>query len=294
MYLASRTGGAASPLDELLSGDRFFVVAIDDSNLQLVREPAIDLNLDAFGTYNPLAPNNPQQTLNAFRNVVFNSASAVDLATNRITVAASQLADLNEIVDDMQITYYHASDDDDVAPVAIGGLDGGSTYVVKNRSVVSGTQISFQLAPILSPNQIIDLTTTGVGGDHLIRFAAPATTFTPQVAVDPQTDELTIANHGWQTGDEVVYHVDPSISNRTSITKTALFSKSLVITFDPTVLDDLDQVSVDPANNTLRNIDLSGLAQGAKVRYLADASGSAIGGLTSTQYTTSSRTMMAR
>ncbi len=284
VYLASRSGGAASPLDSLLSGDRYHVVAIDDSHLQLVREPAIDLSLDAFGPYDPMAASHPQQSLHSFRNVTFNSASAVDLTTNRITVNQSQLANLNEIVDGMSITYYHASDDPDVSPVAIGGLDGGSTYIVKNVSVVNGSSISFQLATTLSPNQIIDLTSAGVGGAHLLRFAAPAQSFTPQVAVDPQTDELTITNHGWQTGDEVVYHVDPSVINQTSVTKTALFSNALTITINPASVDDLGQVTVDPATDTLRNIDLSGLAQGAKVRYVADASGTAIGGLTSTQF----------
>ncbi len=243
-YLASRSGGVASPLADLLSGDRFYVVAIDDSHLQLVREPAVDVNLDGFAPYDPQAPNPSQQTLSGFRNVLFNSSTAVDLATDRITVSSSSLANLNEIVEGMTVSYYHASDDDEVTPVAIGGLAGGSSYVVKNRTVQGGSAVSFQLAPVLSPNQIIDLTSAGVDGDHLLRFSAPDRSFIPQVAVNPGTDEFTITNHGWQTGDEVVYQVDPSITRTSAIQKTALLSKELTVSVNPTAVDDMSRATV--------------------------------------------------
>ncbi len=68
--------GVASPLADPLSGDRFYVVAIDDSHLQLVREPAVDVNLDGFAPYDPQAPNPSQQTLSGFRNVSVNSSTA--------------------------------------------------------------------------------------------------------------------------------------------------------------------------------------------------------------------------
>ena len=73
-------------------------------------------------------------------------------------------------------------------------------------------------------NAIVDLTAPGVGTQMFVYYD-DSQSFSPTNAVDSETDTIDLPNHGFQTGDPVIYEVDP--------TKTTAAQSMLVWTTDP-------------------------------------------------------------
>ena len=90
-------------------------------------------------------------------------------------------------------------------PTAIGGLTPGETYlaITDNNGVVR-----FQ-----DPDQsgvFIKFSSAGAGLQGFTLKRNPQT-FRPSVAIDPTADTIDLPNHGYQTGDTVLYHSDPNL-----------------------------------------------------------------------------------
>jgi hypothetical protein len=169
-----------------------------------------------------------------------------------------------------QLVRYNSSGDSN--PIA--GIDDDQYYfvIVQDRNTV---QLAATQQDVIN-GVAIDLTTQGDGTDHRLTSIQNVTRFEAKTAVDGEKDVFTVNNHGFQTGDAVVYDTDATFTTEAPV--------AINRTIDPSQ-------QVDIANNTL-SIAAQTLETGDKVMYQAayalDANSDqyqAIGGLTSdTEY----------
>ncbi|MFO0942485.1 MAG: hypothetical protein U0930_17240 [Pirellulales bacterium] len=297
-YLASKADGTTpTTFEDLNNEQEFYVVVLDQDHFQLVEEPAIDLTLNSYGPYDPNAANSTH-SLTGVGYVPFDSSTAVNLASNTIRVSSADIPNLNLLVSGMEVTYLMQTNDEAIEPVAIGGLAPAERYVVKNVTNVPGASpaaVTLQLARLISPNTIVDLSAAGVGGNHFLQFEAAAATFVPNdddanndnvhndPVVDITKDEIKIPNHGWQTGDEVVYRVDPTKSSTQAMNKLEMWINAFDITLNPSGTVSSGPAVTNTTDDVFHNIDLASLPQGSRVKYIADATGTAIPGLNNNQ-----------
>ena len=89
------------------------------------------------------------------------------------------------------------------APALVGGLTQGTPYTV---TVTNGRVLFRDPA---NPGQFVRFTNAGAGvqGFSLLRNAQA---FKPATAVDSAADTITVPNHGYRTGDLLIYHTDPT------------------------------------------------------------------------------------
>ena len=92
------------------------------------------------------------------------------------------------------------------APAGIGNLTQNTEYTA---AIVGGRVL---LRDPANPANFIRFTSAGTG-IHGFRYVSNTQTFAPAIAVDPDRDTIRITNHGFQTGDLLVYRTDPSKSS---------------------------------------------------------------------------------
>ncbi len=88
-------------------------------------------------------------------------------------------------------------------PAGIGNLVQGQEYVV---DVAAG---NVRLRDPNAPGVLIPFAGSGSGMQGF-RYVSSSKSFTPATAVNSDRDTITIANHGLQTGDVLVYRTDPT------------------------------------------------------------------------------------
>ncbi|MGQ3353711.1 MAG: beta strand repeat-containing protein, partial [Phreatobacter sp.] len=102
--------------------------------------------------------------------------------------------------------YYSLVNSTDEA--TIGGLEVGGAYRVQ---VVDADR--FKLVDATTGNTV-DLSVPAAGGQHQLSFVKDVTNFVAKTAVNGTKDEITIAAHGFQSGDQVIYRVDPTVTRQ--------------------------------------------------------------------------------
>ncbi|WP_312030526.1 LEPR-XLL domain-containing protein [Methylosinus sp. H3A] len=106
----------------------------------------------------------------------------------------------------IDVTYDSLSEDD----VTLGGVQAAHPY-----KLVATDADTFELRDAKT-NARITLTDPGSAATHALAYIGAVKSFDPATAVDGALDTITIANHGFKSGDAVIYGVDPTKSTTLS------------------------------------------------------------------------------
>ncbi len=197
------TNGGGESIGGLTDGETYVVNVVNANTVQFARERAVALNAaQTNATATQSVAGLDLKTFDAAAN------GAVDADNDRMTIANHGFANGQKII-------YTA-----IGSQPILGLRPSSEYLVAN---VSGN--SFQLqSPLTGPltGGVINLrfeqdqsgNSVRPTGEHGFLFEKARKTFSPQMAVNDTRGTLTLASHGFQTGDAIVYRTD---STKTSV-----------------------------------------------------------------------------
>ena len=238
-----------------LDNHSYYAIVLDTNRIQLaanldnvVTGTAVDIDDVGIGIYHQLEYYDQDAT-----EITFSSFSGtVDNTANTLTLH-------NHGLYNGQLVRY------DQGGGAISGLTSGQSYfaIVLDDDTI-------QLA---NSHDDVDTGTAvdllyGYGINHRLSFLQNATRFDPTVAVDGETDVFTLNNHGFQSGDAVIYNFDATYSEERNISVSRALNPS---------------EAVDLVNDTLA-ISAQNLTTGDKVIYQAEyftEAGTALGGLAS-------------
>ncbi|NEU80298.1 DUF4347 domain-containing protein [Nostoc sp. UIC 10630] len=171
----------------------------------------------------------------------------------------------------------------------IGGLSNNTDYYVIR---VSGSNDRIKLATsyenAINGVFINNLSGTGVTGtshsftgqhQHILAFEETALSFKPSEAVNNDDGTITFnQDHGWQTGDAVVYRTDSTVKKEAGMTRFSNFALAdATLSFDPTSSVE-EEPSIDVANNLIFFNEIHNFVTGQGVRY-SNGGGSNLGGL---------------
>ncbi|MBD2449019.1 DUF4347 domain-containing protein [Nostoc sp. FACHB-152] len=171
----------------------------------------------------------------------------------------------------------------------IGGLSNNTDYYVIR---VSGSNDHIKLATsyenAINGVFINNLSGTGVTGtshsftgqhQHIFAFEETALAFKPSEAVNNDDGTITFnQDHGWQTGDAVVYRTDSTVKKEAGMTRFSNFALAdATLTFNPTSLVE-EEPSIDVANNLIFFNEIHNFVTGQRVKY-SNGGGSNLGGL---------------
>ena len=239
-------GGIA--IDGLTDQEKYYVLVKDQDKIQLAK--ALGLELDNSGV-----AANSQQGFSKRDSKEFNIKTDVDFNTNQIKIVN------HGFVTGQKVNYNSLLAD------PLDTLEGNTSGVLTNNNlnyyIIKDSSDRFRLAASTADATAatpiaIDLvqpngTSTNTNSLSSILFTQAPKQFNP--AGDAVKDNIvTLNNHGFLTGDAVVYNVDGTISTTTNL--------SVNNTFDPAT-------AVNATNNTIA-ITSHGLNTGDKVTYLTD------------------------
>ncbi|TWU31778.1 dockerin type I domain-containing protein [Novipirellula artificiosorum] len=176
----------------------YYVQVIDDNTIQLAKAPTIEL-----GTGNLRLGQEPQHAFGKLDLVSFDS-SGVSPENETVT-----FAEPHGLQDDQAVTYLGPDQNEESQSVGVGGLEQGKTYYI---ITVPGNDMAIRLAT--SPGgELLDLTGPGVGA-HAFLYESRHREFAPRQAIDDKSNTITFeVDHGFSTGDAVIYHTDPTLTS---------------------------------------------------------------------------------
>jgi len=256
------------PIGGLLSGEKLRVIVVDQDTIQLARVAPLDID-------NTGADPASTQSFSRRDAVVFNPQIAVEPATSTITLAG------HGFTPGQQLDYGVGIDEvggEKIIGEAIGGLVDQTAYF----AIPTGIN-TFRLAATredaTAPTPVpISLTDRGLGTTHIFAFNQAPTPFSPTADFDRVTDAFTVPGHGFATGDALVYATDPTLTKKTTFSRTAVFDPNeQTSTVDPTGTVDLNELVLNLSTNTLALVHHD-LSTGDAVTYSAQG-GERIGGL---------------
>ncbi|MCY7332058.1 MAG: hypothetical protein LH649_05235 [Pseudanabaena sp. CAN_BIN31] len=243
-----------TPIAGLTDKEFYYVIAQDTNNFRLSKATGLELDNDGVSATS-------QQGFSLRDSKEFDTQTQVDYGTNRIAIAnhgfsTGQRVSYNSLLGDALQTRNGNVDEP---------LTNDLDYYIIN--IDNGL---FQLANTQAEALVgtaIDLVATPTATTNSILFTKPPKTFNPAGA-NVKDSIVTLANHGFVTGDAVVYNVDGSVST----------TQNMVVnnTFDPTA-------GINVNNDTIA-IAEHGLKTGDKLTYLTTylgTAGNAVGSLTS-------------
>jgi len=211
-------GEAQAPdIDGLADGQSYYVQVVDGNTIRLAKAPTIDL--DASDT-----DSGSEHTLGLLTLINFDSAD-VDPDEDTVTFAQPHGFQGGEA-----LTYLGTASSPDESGneqnQGVGGLEQGKTYTVIS---VPGNEYAVQLAESQG-GSLVDLTGAGVG-QHAFSCQSAPKSFAPKTAVNAERNTLTFAEeHGFETGDAVVYHTDPTATSQRSWPgAVAVFEEDLAV-----------------------------------------------------------------
>ncbi len=173
----------------------YVVVRVSDSAFKLRSASGTEIELSSLGSGSHTFTLRPKSlTL---------TAMSLDAATNTIALKDHGFSETTPPT----VFYSLLNSTDDAL---IGGLKVGGSYKVQ---VVDADH--FKLLNVADAKEV-DITTAKVGGQHQFAFLASTKTFKPATAVDASKDQIAIADHGFKSGDQVIYRVDPAITRTIS------------------------------------------------------------------------------
>ena len=269
-------GESDTAIEGLNPGQQYFVLKVDDNNLQLTRQEALDV-------HNRGVNSGSTQTLSPWAFEVFDPLTQIDGSDNQ-----TFLIDNHPFTHGQEIRY------DVAAGTELGDLSNLATYVVNVVNVNSFQLVDSDLdlpassgaktsnaIDITPPDDLDEVTPTA---DQVFTYidTANAASFDPETDVDSDTDIFTVVGHGLQTGEEVFYDTDSSVDTMEDVRYNALFDATADTVFLNTdadvdkrnsiVITRTGQAEADRLGHGLLNDDM--------VTYEVEESGTPIAGLT--------------
>ncbi|EXI79545.1 MAG: hypothetical protein AW10_02278 [Candidatus Accumulibacter appositus] len=287
----------AAAIGGLDSGASYTVLRVDANHLKLATELAPDG-----------APGE-QFTFAATTYYVLDLADSAALKTTVSFDPSSATANGEPVLDDANDAIVLDADDDfytgqaviysAASPIA-GLVSGHSYYVIKGAGAADRLQLAASKADAEAEVPVfIPLGAAAGGGSqtltgahlHALAFTEAPLSFTPQEAIgDGGESKLgtTItfdSAHGWQTGDAVVYHVDPTLQREVGVIRHTHIETAAVVVegIDPSGLTIDGEMVVDGAQGTIAFDGAQPFVTGQRVTY-ASGGGTAIGGLADGDY----------
>jgi len=209
--------GGGADIGGLEDGQAYVVRVVDEDTLRLSLAPVIDLD------YTPPDPAIvSEHFLEQLAPLEFDS-NDVDVDADAITFAAAHgLNDGQELT--YLGTYSNPDEDGDEQNQGVGGLEQAKTYYVVR---VPGDERTIQLAESTG-GPVVDLMARGVGMQGFL-YQTKRISFAPKTAVSGPNNTITFsAPHGFDSGDAVVYHADPSVTHQRPL-PPAVFERDLAI-----------------------------------------------------------------
>ena len=218
---------SGTPVGGLTDGEIYYVHVVDPATgrIQLTTGSGIDLD---NAEVDPLST----QTISRIATKEF-AGEAVD--PNGDTITFSGLPDGTRVT-----CIANSNDTDTDAGGGIGGLVQEHDYLLHDNG--DGT-IRLTDPSAADPTATVDLTGAGVGTQLLV-YSDDVQAFSPNTAVDSEADTIDLPGHGLQTGDAVIYAVDP--------TRTSTAEPMTVWKTDPTT----GEVTSHPLGETLSDGDI--------------------------------------
>src|SRR5262249_27631270 len=195
VYHAPADGTAVGGLTD---GNTYYVHIVDPSTHTIQLTQALGIDLDN-SQVNPASTH----TISRIATKSFDS-SAVDPSTDRITISGFS--------DGQLVTYIGNSNDPDTnANRGIPGLQQGHQYKVH---LAPGGKITLTDPTASNPAATVGITGTG-SGTQLFVYSDNVPYSMPTTVVDSDTNTIHLANHGLNTGDAIIYAVDPNQAGAT-------------------------------------------------------------------------------
>jgi hypothetical protein len=190
VYHAPANGTAVGGLTD---GDTYYVHLVDPSTNTIQLLSGLGMDLD-HSEVNPASTH----TLSRMASKSFD-ATAVDLTHNTIAITGFSEGQL--------VTYIGNSNDPTTnASRGIPGLKQGHQYKVH---LAPEGKITLSDPAASNPTATVPLTGKG-SGTQLFVYSDNVQSFMPSTAVDSTADTITLPDHGLNTGDAVIYAVDPN------------------------------------------------------------------------------------
>jgi len=237
-------GDYSTAIDGLTNGEQYYVIVLDADHIELVGKAPIDID-------NGNVNDGSQQSLTPMEVKDFVPSSSLNADTDTFTISGHGFIAGEVIV-------YSALQND-----LIGGLSDMTQYTVFN--VVGNT---FQLKD--SDGNLVDITSVPSGSDNQA-FVYPDSANAKIISVSDDNvinsndDTIYIPNHGFETGDLILYTVDPTKTTNISVNYKYGVGLDAINTTDNTLCiqyaGDL-AVGDEVVYNTTDHSSIEGLADG--------------------------------
>lgn len=249
---------APEPIAGLIRGNPYYITEILQDTIKLAEKMELDLGL-------PLGNADSQQSFDVVSTKDFNPQTALDTATSTFTINSHGLSNGQQVQYQLYGNTPSGNSQEDAPNEPIAGLiDGQYYYVIKldeNRFKLATTPEN------VTSNIPISIAGPGKGTVHAFRYVSRSVSFNPRTILNPDTNSFNFDTQGIQTGDPLIYHVDPTKRQEVGFTRQALFSPSQsTIEFDPTTTVTLSTKVYDLTDNlfVLKN---HGLKTGDTLTY---------------------------
>jgi hypothetical protein len=237
-------GDYSTAIDGLTNGEQYYVIVLDADHIELVGKAPIDID-------NGNVNDGSQQSLTPMEVKNFVPSGSLNADTDTFTISGHGFTAGEVII--------YSSLQNDV----IGGLSDMTQYTVFN--VVGDT---FQLKD--SDGNLVDITSVPSGSDNQA-FVYPDSANAKIIAVSDDNvinsndDTIYIPNHGFETGDLILYTVDPTKTTNISVNYKYGVGLDAINTTDNTLCiqyaGDL-AVGDEVVYNTTDHSSIDGLADG--------------------------------
>ncbi len=259
-YYADFEASEEENVGDLVNEGDYFVIYVDENTIQLADSLE---NVASRTAVNLSTTTGDEHFLQFYQQQKIETPTSTTVSTedNAINI------DSHGLYTGQFITYEDNSGEE------IGGLEFDDSYfvvVIDENNFKLADSYEDAIAYDLTSNTgtVVDLTSVGTGA-HLFSYGMGVNEFAPDddTIVDSTNNILTLENHGFSNGDEVLYEVDPTVS--------ALEDAPVELTFVPEDLRD----NIDVENDTI-TVTGHGYETGDEITYDQEALGTSI----STQY----------
>ena len=255
LFLPRSTDGILSPsLGDLIPAEFAFVRVLNENQFQLYFNDTIDLGF-------PSGDERSTQTVSLYDTLFFDPQNSVDPEQSRILLT-------NHPFETGQHVRYGIRPPTNENPSdPIGGLyDAADYYVITDAVNPSSIRLAVSEDDALA-GLAIELTDLGVGSEHYFTYLSESRSFSPYADLNEVSNSIEVDTTGINTGDPLLYRVDPELSSLVAMDRQYGFSvDESELLFDANGTINFNQTVIDPNSFTIALPD-HGWNSGDRVTY---------------------------